>query len=252
VKLVTPLLSSMLVLVGCGGASATHVTGGTTGGTGGAKTTGSTTSAGGATTTSSTTSTGGATPDGGHDFCSMFCATTFLCGTQAKCVLADPAAAASACTAACQGASNALTMAQATTLAACYACLNGQTPAICPAASLGSCKQVCDDPSVNQAGDAFVQAVQNEPGTAALTCTDGENLVVGHCFETSSTSSCTLGCCKTETTCTTPDVEAECTVPDAGAIPCTCMAGKNKGKTFQVPNAPDFCGDLNVWYECNL
>jgi hypothetical protein len=240
VKLLTLLLSSTLAVVGCGSTSPSHDTGGTT-----------SSGAGGATTTGSVTGAGGAVPDGGQDLCASFCATSLLCGTQDKCTLADPAAAASGCSGACLNVSKALPPAEVSTLAACYACLNAQTPALCPKASFGACKNLCDDTAVNQAGDAFFQALQQAPGTASVVCTDGENLLLNHCAEASSLTSCTLSCSNNGNT-ASPDVEAQCTVPDAGPIPCTCTAGKNKGKTFSVPNAPEFCSNLDVWFECNL
>jgi hypothetical protein len=256
VKLLTLLLSSTLAVLGCGGTSPSRDTGGaTSSGAGGATTTrgASSSGAGGATTIASSTSSGagGAVPDGGQDFCAQFCATTLLCGMQDKCTLADPAAAASGCSSACLNASKALTPAEVGTLAACFACLNAQTPALCPGVSFGPCKSVCDDTAVNQAANPFFNALQQAPGTAALACTDGENLLLSHCAEGSSASSCTLSC-SNSTTSTSPDVAAQCTVPDAGPIPCTCTAGKNKGKTFSVPSTPEFCGSIEVWVECNL
>jgi hypothetical protein len=188
---------------------------------------------------------------GGQDFCSLFCATTFVCGVADNCTLPDSAAAASGCAAACQDASKTLSSGQVSTLAACYACLNAQIPALCPETSFGPCKNICDDPPVNQAGDAFLSALLNEPGTAALNCTDGENLVLRQCSQSSSPGSCSLTCCDTRG-CVTPDVAVQCTVPDSGPIPCTCTAGKNKGKTFEVANTSAQCGNINAWLECNL
>jgi hypothetical protein len=235
VKLIILLLSSMLALVGCGGNPAHGTNAGT----------------GGATSTTSVTGTGGAAPRDGQDLCSQLCATTFLCGTQGHCTFTDPAAAASACTAACQGAAQALTAAEVSTLLACYACLNAQTPALCPAASFGPCKSVCDDTAVNDAGYVFNNALQKEPSAAALTCTDGENLLLSHCSEGSSVGACGVSCCQVAG-CASPDVSAQCTYSDAGPIQCSCTAGKDKGKTFEVPNTPDRCGGIDVFSECNL
>jgi hypothetical protein len=242
VKRITLLLSSVLAVVGCGTANPAR---GISAGTGGA------TGTGGAAGSGGVIGTGGGAPDGGQDLCSLFCATTLLCATQEKCTLVDPAAAASACTTACQHAAQPLTPAQVSTIAACYACLNALTPALCPRASFASCKSVCDDTAVNDAAYPFEQVLLKDPGAAALACTDGENLLLSHCSDGSSAGSCTLSCCTTAG-CASPDVEAQCTVPDSGPIPCTCTAGKNKGKTFEVPNTPGFCGNLDVWPECNL